>query len=137
MTVLMTPREERSLSLSPELASVPASRRFVRGVLASWGLSGLTDDAELLVSELASNAVVHGATPFVVTVSWRVLPDRIRVSVKDESTATPQLRDVDVRATAGRGMQIVSDLAQASGVVPTAGGKDVWFELTADPTPAA
>lgn len=125
----MTVREDRELRLQPRPASVGESRSFVRGVLGAWGLPGLCDDAVLLVSELTSNAVLHARTPMTLTVSWRRGTNRVRVTVHDESRVPPSLRDHDVNATTGRGMQIVAAVAHASGVVPSATGKDVWFEL--------
>ncbi len=128
----MTVREDRELRLQPRPASVPECRSFVRQVLGSWGLPGLCDDAGLLVSELASNAVLHARTPLTLTVSWRRGTNRVRVTVHDESRVQPLLREHDLSATTGRGMQIVAAVALASGVVPSATGKDVWFELEPD-----
>jgi hypothetical protein len=128
----MTVREDRELRLQPRPASVRESRSFVRSVLGSWGLPGLCDDAGLLVSELASNAVLYARTPLTLTVSWRRRTNRVRVTVHDESTVPPCLREHDVSATTGRGLQIVAAVAHASGVVPSGTGKDVWFELAPD-----
>ena len=133
----MTVREDRELRLPPRPASVRESRSFVRSVLGSWGLPHLCDDAGLLVSELASNAVLHARTPLTLTVSWRRGTNRVRVTVHDESTVPPRLRAHDVGATAGRGLQIVTAVADASGVVRTGTGKDVWFELEPEVTDRA
>lgn len=128
----MSLRQDRALSLQAQPASVRASRTFVRAVLDSWALPGLNDDAALLVSELVSNAVVHAGTPLTLTVSWRRITGRVRVSVHDDSRVHPCIREFDVTATAGRGMQIIAALAHSSGVVASATGKDVWFELAPD-----
>jgi anti-sigma regulatory factor (Ser/Thr protein kinase) len=135
MVIVTTPQRDRALSLQAQPASVRESRSFVRTVLHSWGLPGLVDDAALLVSELVSNAVVHARTPLTLTVSWCLGPSRVRVTVHDDSPETPHTRDFDVRATTGRGMQIVAALADSSGVVANAVGKDVWFELVPLSTP--
>jgi anti-sigma regulatory factor (Ser/Thr protein kinase) len=134
MAMTMTPLRDRALSLQAQPASVRECRSFVRTVLDSWGLPSLVDDAALLVSELVSNAVVHARTPLTLTVSWCLGPSRVRVTVHDDSPETPHTRDVDVTATTGRGMQIVAALADSSGVVANAVGKDVWFELVAPST---
>lgn len=128
----MSERLDRALSLHADPISVSESRSFVRTVLGSWGLPGLRDDAALLVSELVSNAVVHARTPLTLTVSWRRASSRVRVTVHDGSPVHPCVRDFDVTAAAGRGMQIVAALAHSSGVEPNAPGKDVWFELAPD-----
>lgn len=125
----MTLRQDRALSLQALPASVRESRSFVRTVLESWALPGLGDDAALLVSELVSNAVVHARTPLTLTVSWRRGPGRVRVTVHDDSPDPPRVRDFDLTATTGRGMQIVAALAHSSGMVANPSGKDVWFEL--------
>lgn len=128
----MTLRPDRALSLQAQPAAVRESRSFVRTVLGSWGFPGLSDDAALLVSELVSNGVVHARTPLTLTVSWLGRPSRVRVSVHDDSPVLPRTRNFDVTATTGRGMQIIAALAHSSGVVASAVGKDVWFELAPD-----
>ena len=98
-------------------------------MLGSWGLADLCDDAVLLVSELASNVVLHARTPLTLTVSWPPGTGRVRITVHDESTVSPRQRDHDVTAESGRGLQILAAVADASGIVASGSGKDVWFEL--------
>jgi anti-sigma regulatory factor (Ser/Thr protein kinase) len=83
------------------------------------------DVAALLVSELATNAVCHAQTSFVVVIS---VLENVHVEVRDGSTLPPQLRAKDPRAEAGRGLALVNELALAWGYQPTAEGKTVWFE---------
>ena len=125
----MSLRPDRALWLKPAPASVRESPAFVRTVLDSWGLSALSDDASLLVTELVSNAVVRARTPLTLTVSWRREPGHVRVTVHDDSACPPRPRDSDVTATNGRGMLIVEALAHSFGVMATGAGKDVWREL--------
>ncbi len=93
-----------------------------------------TDTCEiltLLVSELVSNAVVHGAGP--VTVELDQTPERLRVSVGDTSSSLPIVRrQPDHAAANGRGMMLVDSLAQAWGVrdSPSGTGKHVWFAVS-------
>ncbi len=95
---------------------------------AEGGLSGdLTDIAQLLTSELVTNAVIHGRSPVTVTT---VLNDGLlRVEVSDDNSRHPELRLTDDRALDGRGMHIVALLATRWGVTDQPLGKTVWFEL--------
>ncbi len=89
------------------------------------------DVLSLLVSELVSNAVIHGAGP--VTVELEQTPERLRVSVGDTSSDLPTVRSQrDPSATNGRGMMLVDSLAQAWGVrdSPSGTGKHVWFAVS-------
>jgi anti-sigma regulatory factor (Ser/Thr protein kinase) len=82
----------------------------------------------LLVSELATNAVVHARTPFRVTVKMR--SDLVRVEVSDQAAGDlPVPSDVAPDVEGGRGLLFVDWLADRWGYSATAGGKTVWFEL--------
>jgi hypothetical protein len=117
--------------------SVPHARRFVRGALVALGAGAACDDAETLVSELATNAVIHGRTRFTVDVTRR--GRTVRVDVRDLSRVLPRQRTVSAESTTGRGLRLVATLSVAWGAVLEGEGKDVWFELLADgsaPPPA-
>lgn len=89
----------------------------------------------LLVSELVTNAVRHGAGPLGLEVSDDV--DRFRVDVSDRNPALPVLRSVDLWSEGGRGIMLVDELAEAWGVVEHPGdGKTVWFQLPPFTDPA-
>jgi anti-sigma regulatory factor (Ser/Thr protein kinase) len=122
-----------SRSLPAEVASVPAARHFVRDALAELGLSTAWDTAELLVSELVTNAVLHARTEFRVEV--RVAGDMVRIAVQDASAMIPRPRTYGTDSTTGRGLRLIATIAEAWGVQPEAGGKAVWFEVRADGTP--
>lgn len=122
---------ELPLARSPlfpnEAASVKAARRFVTECVSHLGLQRLRD-VELMVSELATNAIRHGGSPFDVTVEK--LGDRgTRVEVRDFGGGTPHLFNRGREALGGRGLQIVSALAKSWGVESRAGGrgKSTWF----------
>jgi len=108
-----------------ETASVRAARRFVTDAAAADGLD--VDHLELLVSELAANAVLHGRTSF--TVALRVLDHHVRVSVSDQNPQAPVVQPDQPRAVTGRGMRLVDSLSSRWGVEPAPPGKTVWFEL--------
>lgn len=125
------PREARQL-LAGEPTSAAQARRFVAGVLHSWRMSDLADgDVLLLTSELVGNAIRHGEAPF--TVIARYDGTVVRVEVGDGSPELPVRHQAAPEATGGRGVQIVSDVASAWGVVETVQGKRVWFEMPAPP----
>jgi anti-sigma regulatory factor (Ser/Thr protein kinase) len=113
-----------------ELASAAAARRFAASVLRSWRCDALVAEAELLISELVVNAVLHADS--AVTVHLALRPGTLRVEVADTSPVQPEQRAVDPTAVTGRGLLIVDTVASSWGVDPTADGKVVWFELAAE-----
>jgi anti-sigma regulatory factor (Ser/Thr protein kinase) len=107
--------------------SIREARRFV-----SEGTADLSDDLRdavaLMVSELATNALVHACVGFDVTV------DRsgalLRVTVSDQGDGIPAVRAPESSEPHGRGLRIVEALSRRWGVTDTSGGgKDVWFEI--------
>jgi anti-sigma regulatory factor (Ser/Thr protein kinase) len=105
-------------------------RHAVTEVLEGWGCRGAArEDLLLVVSELVTNAVLHGAEPIVVTVVRT--PDRVRVEVTDGAPdASPHSNRVRPDAETGRGLSVVTRLAAAWGWRATPGrGKTVWAEL--------
>ncbi|MEY2461637.1 MAG: hypothetical protein QOG30_3467 [Acidimicrobiaceae bacterium] len=81
----------------------------------------------LLVSELASNAVLHAETPFEVTVS--IDEARVRVAVSDSNPTMPALRTYVRESITGRGLHMVAASAARWGFDAQPDGKVVWFEL--------
>ena len=126
------------LSLPAEPASVARARRFVRGAVQSLVIGTgvdtvvdtVVDDAELLVTELATNALLHARSAFTVEVSRD--DGRLRICVVDGSPVAPRVRSHGADATTGRGLQLVQALSAAWGVQPLATGKTVWVELLTD-----
>ncbi len=110
--------------------ALPRSRRFVVEWAEQAGLHELADDAELVTSELVTNALLHTDTP--VTVKVGVDADTLRVEVHDECSELPVPGVLRPDAMSGRGLLLVERLTQRWGVtrVPVA-GKCVWFELVA------
>nr|WP_240653985.1 ATP-binding protein [Streptomyces sp. AcE210] len=97
--------------------------------LSDWNLTETADTAELLVSELVTNALRHTRGPLRLNLQMRI--DRLRCEVEDTNSAGPVRRTVDTDAEDGRGMELLDLLADAWGGTRTATGKTVWFELTA------
>jgi len=104
------------------------ARHFVADTLERWGRAGsLLDDAQLVVTALASNAILHARSGF--SVELRSQGEGVRLAVRDASPARPILRAPDPLATSGRGLRIVAALAADWGVSADAGGKSVWAQL--------
>lgn len=106
--------------------SVREARRFVLDVVAPVD-DDLADDAALLASELATNAVIHARTTFHVTIHLE--PGAIRVEVQDGSTVTARRCRYSATSGTGRGLGMVEDLAEAWGIDEADDGKAVWFVL--------
>ncbi len=123
-------REVAATDLSPDLRAVGDARRFLRDVLRSWKAEGDTvDNAELIASELVTNAVTHTGAPAQLLLTREPDTRLLRISVSDGSTRHPSPREADLDALGGRGLAIVDVLAQSWGVTDQGDGKAVWAEL--------
>lgn len=80
-----------------------------------------------MISEVVTNAVIHGRSAVLVDVA--VQDRRLRVEVSDDGDGLPRLPAVDDALPSGRGLRIVGLLASDWGVRPKSPGKTVWFEL--------
>ncbi|WP_241845150.1 ATP-binding protein [Streptomyces silvensis] len=113
-----------------DLRAVSEVRGALRELLRHWGPPGRADTAELLTSELVTNALVHTDRDAVVTAA--VGPGRLRVEVRDFVARRPRVRSAEEgEDTHGRGLVLVQSLADAWGVRAQGVGKVVWFELDA------
>ncbi|MEU5042459.1 ATP-binding protein [Streptomyces griseorubiginosus] len=114
-----------------DLGAVPETRRALRELLRQWGRPGRSEIAELLTSELVTNALVHTDRDAVVTAT--VGPQALRVEVRDFVAHRPRVRIPEAgESTHGRGLVLVQSLADAWGVRAHGVGKSVWFELDAE-----
>jgi PAS domain S-box-containing protein len=110
----------------PEPPAVARARHTVRTTLGGWGLSHLGDTAELLTSELVTNALLYTEGP----ISVRLQRDRtLLCEVCDGSEIAPRLRTATQDDDGGRGLQLVKELSNRWGTRRTTTGKTVWFEL--------
>ena len=116
-----------------DLKAVPEARRALRELLRQWGRPGRSEIAELLTSELVTNALIHTDHDAVLTAT--VGPRGLRVEVRDFVGRRPRLRVPNADdGTHGRGLVLVQSLADAWGVRAHGVGKAVWFELDAGAT---
>jgi anti-sigma regulatory factor (Ser/Thr protein kinase) len=129
LQVYGAPVSPASCSFPADAASVPSARHFVRATLEQLDASAAWDTLSMLLSELATNAVLHARTEFHVEIIRAA--DRVRVSVTDLSPVIPRQRDYAADSTTGRGMRLVDSLAVAWGVERGTDRKTVWFEVLA------
>ena len=88
----------------------------------------MVEVATLLVSELATNAVMHARSAFVVSAA--LLTESVTVEVEDASAQLPEVLQPATSSETGRGMSVIEALSSRWGAEPTAEGKRVWFELS-------
>ncbi|WP_153531999.1 SpoIIE family protein phosphatase [Actinomadura macrotermitis] len=120
------PKEDMAAwDLAAEAEMVPRARAEAAAKLAEWGLTGLTDTVQLLVSELVTNALVHGAGEIMMRL---IRLDTLRCEVYDDGHELPRLCQAGATDESGRGLQLVSHLAERWGTHRTDRGKVVWFE---------
>lgn len=119
-------RTVAELVLDAEPDAVPRARRLVRGSL-SGPAARVVDDAELVVSELVTNATLHGRPPIIVRV---LADDAVRIEVADSGRSAPIILQRNAEAMTGRGLSMVAALASEWGVEPSPfGGKVVWAQI--------
>lgn len=126
---MSTSTQERSFE--PEPIAVRRARDFARDALGD-GLgpvvgADVVERVLLVVSELATNAVLHARTDFVVRLSGD--GETVRVAVFDGSPGRPERGSMDPAAVTGRGLGIVESLASDWGIEAADGGKWVWADL--------
>ena len=119
------------LTIGSDPDAVPRARRMTRAALADQA-EDIADDAELVVSELVTNAALHGEPP--ITVRVRTEPC-VRIEVEDAGRSVPILLQHNTETMTGRGLSMVAALASDWGVDRApGGGKVVWAELGQSPS---
>jgi anti-sigma regulatory factor (Ser/Thr protein kinase) len=118
-----------ALDLGMLPSAVPCARHYTAYILSEWDhLSHLAEDAQVIVSELVTNAVCHGRGP--VTVCLRASSERLLIEVWDALQAAPAPCPHAIGADRGYGLGIVATLSRDWGYYPGGGGgKTVWAEL--------
>ena len=111
-------------------ASVARIRRFATDACRTTSPGVDCDTVALLVSEVATNALVHGSGQVRV----RVVPadGGVRVEVEDGSASLPTRRVATALDEGGRGIALVEALSSDWGTLPGSAGKTVWFEVAAE-----
>lgn len=127
VSVGQPPDSEAVLDLPHALTSAAAARRFVTEKVSEWGLDDLLDDALLVASELAANAVTHADSACRIRLS--VTAATLRIDVIDTGAGTPEPQPTTWMEERGRGLHLVDALTTAWGLEIVPEGKLVWAEL--------
>ena len=120
---------ESGIWLDAEPDAVPRARRLVAAEMAGTALESLVPDVELVVTELATNALMYAGPP--VLVRLKTQRQVVRIEVEDRSRTGPVRGMPGSETMTGRGLALVSAISRRSGVEFLPGGKLVWAELAA------
>jgi anti-sigma regulatory factor (Ser/Thr protein kinase) len=136
------PQLTNGLTLAAVPTAVSCARMFARKQLSQWGLNQLASDAELVLSELVTNAVNATGTTnprprwselrnlALITIRLVVTADSLVIEVWDRNPSPPVPTDAAAVDEAGRGLLIVGALCRRwHYFYPESGGKAVWGEL--------
>ena len=128
------------IKLGPSIDDVGVGRRFLKEQCQKWGCEKSLPDLQLVLSELVTNALVHAGT--TCEVRARYTDGVLRIEVRDRGRGTPDLRAPAPDSEGGRGLMIISSMAEAWGIeTEDDNSKVVWAEMvvaaTADGSPAA
>lgn len=123
-------------SWPPAARSVGRARRLLVRHLDAWGLPQVVDRAELVVSELVTNAITHAHPPHgnLIATRFERLADGVRIEVHDAGDRRPEPREALPEEESGRGLALVDDMTGGRwGVGDRDGpGKVVWAVCTGD-----
>jgi anti-sigma regulatory factor (Ser/Thr protein kinase)/anti-anti-sigma regulatory factor len=127
------PQVRRRRDLPMHNSAPLAARMFVRDACAAWSVSAqVCEVAELLATELVSNAVEHARTSSRIAVT--LTDAAFRLSVRDYSpTPIPRPRPIDIHSPRGRGLHLVAGLAQSWGGQPHSDSKIMWAVIPIEP----
>jgi DNA-binding NarL/FixJ family response regulator len=131
VSVAQPPVVEASLDLPQSLSSAHEARQFVTRYVVEWNLEDLLDDALIVVSELAANAVTHAESGCRIRLSLN--DATLRIDVVDTGAGTPEPQPATWTEEHGRGLHLVDALTTAWGLEIVPEGKLIWAEL---PRPA-
>jgi anti-sigma regulatory factor (Ser/Thr protein kinase) len=120
-----------STEFTASLEAVRAARLHVADVLTMWDVpEDLIDTARLLTSELATNAIIHGAAADrKFTLEVRSFGCCLSIEVHDSSPNAPMVRTVTDDAEHGRGLLLVAEVSDSWGYYFQGGYKHVWLHL--------
>ncbi|MGA5556079.1 ATP-binding protein [Streptomyces lavendulocolor] len=137
-SVISAPEHQKSLTLAADDRAPGRARSFTRQALTAWGVENVLDQAELIVSELTTNAERHGRTPDAdrvllprtdgepvdeITLTLALQAGVVGIEVADNSPEPPVPQIASLYATSGRGLHLVSATADAWTACPTEDGR--------------
>jgi len=116
------------LELPADVDSVRVGRRFAAGALAEWSIrESVAADAIVIVSELLTNAVLHGAPP--IALRLELTEGTLSIEVDDGDRTMPKPRRPEPNDPGGRGLLIVAALSRRWASCERRDGKTVWSSL--------
>ncbi|MEO7398370.1 MAG: ATP-binding protein, partial [Ilumatobacteraceae bacterium] len=125
-------RRSAHVEFDSDVLAPRAARRFISTLLREWAVAeDVIERGALLVSELVSNAVLHGTGSIRMEVSEHeaASTSRVRIEVCNEGLGRPTLRVVDRGDVSGRGLRLIDELADDWGSTSADGQTSVWFAL--------
>lgn len=121
-------RQAASVDLGPNVSDVGLARRFLVTHCERWGCEDVLEDAQLVVSELVTNALLHAGSRCELGIAFR--NGWLRVEIRDRQSGGPEVQAADSENEHGRGLVLVSAMTNAWGMEPLEPvGKVVWAEL--------
>jgi anti-sigma regulatory factor (Ser/Thr protein kinase) len=122
---------EDRLTYTPNPRSVSLARRRSARLVGEWGHPGIAGDVGLVVSEMTSNALLHGSVQGrLFRVHLTLTKSALRVEVTDaRGECLPVQRTPDDEDQFGRGLMLIGALAARWGCEPCVVGKTVWAEF--------
>jgi anti-sigma regulatory factor (Ser/Thr protein kinase) len=128
--------QHATLELVPARRAPRLARAFAADTLDAWALPpARVESAQLIVSELVTNAVLHAPATRTITLELVKTDDAVRVMVSDDSARPPEERHHPAPSTAegGRGVGVIEALADRWGTrFRSPAGKTVWCDLKAE-----
>ncbi|MEV6791644.1 ATP-binding protein [Streptomyces sp. NPDC051320] len=121
------------LPFEAEPAEMSVLRKAVRSQLGHWGMLTVADEAELAATELATNVIKHVGHGVAATLVLESRRERLRIELHDKSYASPSVVAAGWDEECGRGLHLLSGMAEDWGTLLTATGKAVWCELRLKP----
>lgn len=125
MSCTMSPRQ---VVLPADVTAPRTAREFLASACCGSHSAQVVEEAQLLVSELVTNAVRYGAPPIELQVRCAG-DDRLQVRVRDSERAEIRPEDPDPDAEGGRGLLLVDIVSDAWGTENDEDGKAIWFTL--------
>ncbi|MGI5513351.1 ATP-binding protein [Streptomyces sp. CA-106131] len=119
-TLSLSPAQVASWTLPNDRTAVRSARHMAARQLTEWGLEGLQDPTQLIVSELVTNAIRHSTGPIGLCL---IHHQALTCEVFDTDANSPRLRDARAIDENGRGLSLVTQLSRRWGTRPASGGK--------------
>jgi anti-sigma regulatory factor (Ser/Thr protein kinase) len=120
-------RSRTDLPANPSAAS--CARAIAQAVVRAWGFPDLVENAQLLVSELFTNALQHAPGSATIGLLIDTRADGVRLGLADGSALRPEVRALTTDRPSGRGLVLVQALASRWGAEEHEDGKVVWVDL--------